>query len=182
MRVVPSIAFLLFALALTGCGSAPYNDRADKAAIQDVVRSAWQAEFAGDETTACLYFTHGFIDAQNRVWESNAPGLPHRKDCATGPVGYHPYLRVTSARADVGNDSVSFASTLVSHKSRTATVRPILPYGVRCMDPANCKVVISLLIHLVDQKGSWLIDDLDASACEVHGSCVPLDNQNQKVM
>jgi hypothetical protein len=183
MRVVPFIALLLLVLALAGCGSAPYNDTADRAAIKDVVRSAWQAEFAGDESTACLYFTHGFIDAQNRVWEARAPeARPHQETCATGPSGYHPYLRLTNAQSDFGNDRVRFASTLIAHKSGTATVQPILPDGVRCLDPADCHVVISLLIHLVDQKGSWLIDDLDASACEVHGSCVPLDNQNQKVM
>ena len=181
MRVVPSIAFLLLALALAGCGSAPYNDRADKAAIQDVISSAWQAEFAGDENTACLYYTASFIDAQNRLWESRSGGSPpHQRDCASGR-GYHPYLRLTNTQSRFGSENVRFAFTRVSHKARTATAQPILPDEVRCLSSADCHVVLSLLIHLVDEQGGrWRIDDLDASACEVHGSCVPLDNQ--KVM
>jgi len=27
-------------------------------------------------------------------------------------------------------------------------------------------------------QNGWLIDDLEASACVVHGSCVPLGNRN----
>jgi hypothetical protein len=180
MRVIPCIAFVLLALALAGCGSsAAYDDRADKAAIHDVISSAWKAEYAGDESTACLYYTKAFIEQQNRVWEGGAPGaLPHRKDCATGPIGYHPYLRFTNVQGGFGNDKVGFEWTRVSGKTRTATVKPILPGGVRCLNPVDCSVVISLVIHLVGEKGrGWLIDGLDASICAVHGSCSPLESR-----
>ena len=181
MRVVPFIAVLLVAFALEGCGSStPYDATADRAAIQEAIRSAWSAEYAGDESTACLYYTKTFIEEQNRVWEAGSGGsAPHQTDCATGPSGSHPYLRLTNAQGESGNELVRFAWTRVSHKSRTATAQPILPNGLRCLNPVDCHVVISLVIHLVDEKnGHWLIDDLDASACEVHGSCIPL-NSNQ---
>jgi len=182
MRVIPFVAFLLLTPALAGClgrgSAATSNETADKAAVQEVIRSAWKAEDAGDEDTACLYYTPAFIDDQNRMWEARGSGVsPHRMDCATGPSGYHPYLRITNVRGGFGSDKVRFAWTRVSHESRTATAQPILPDAVRCLNPVDCHVVISLVIHLVDEKdGRWLIDDLDASACEVHGSCVPLDN------
>jgi hypothetical protein len=180
MRVIPCVSLLLLTLTLAGCGSsAPYDATADKAAIRDVISSAWKAEYAGDENTACLYFTKTFIEEQNRIWESRSrSGSPHQSDCASGPSGYHPYLRVTNGQGALGNDKVRFAWTRVSHESRTATAQPILPGALRCLNPVDCRVVISLIIHLVDEKGGrWLIDDLDASACVVHGSCVPLDDK-----
>ena len=183
MRVISFVALLLLTPTLAGCmgrgSSAASNERADKTAIQDVIRSAWNAELAGDENTACLYYTPTFIEEQNRVWEARGSEVsPHQADCAAGPNGYHPYLRITNAPGGFGNDRMRFAWNRVSHDSHTATVQPILPDGVRCLNPADCRVVISLIIHLVDEKnGRWLIDDLDASACEVHGSCIPLDNK-----
>ena len=183
MRVISFVALLLLVPALAGClgrgSSAKSNERADKAAIQEVIRSAWKAELAGDENTACLYYTPAFIEEQNRVWETRDSGVaPHNADCASGANGYHPYLKITNAPGGFDNDNMRFAWTRVSDDSRTATVHPILPEGLRCLNPADCRVVISLIIHLVDEKnGRWLIDDLDASACEVHGSCVPLDNK-----
>jgi hypothetical protein len=183
MRALSFVALLLLIPALAGClgrGSpATSSATADRAAVQEVIRSAWKAEVAGDENTACLYYTPAFIEEQNRVWEARGSGVsPHQADCATGPNGYHPYLRITNAPGGFDNDRVRFAWTRVSHDSRTATVQPILPDGLRCLNPFDCNVVISLIIHLVDEKnGRWLIDDLDASACEVHGSCVPLDNK-----
>jgi hypothetical protein len=176
MKVLPFVAGLLLVLAVAGCrSSTPYDATADRAAIQEAIRSAWSAESAGDESTACLYYTKTFIEEQNRVWEGD--DFPHRTDCATGGTGSHPYLRLTSEQGESGSERVRFAWTRVFHKSRTATAQPILPGGLRCLNPVDCHVVISLVIHLVDeQNGRWLIDDLDASACEVHGSCVPLDN------
>jgi hypothetical protein len=178
MRVVPLIAVPLLALALLGCGSSTaYDATADRAAIQEAIRSAWNAEYAGDESTACLYYTKTFIEEQNRLWEAGSGDTsPHRTDCATGPSGSHPYLRLTNPQGESGNERVRFAWTRVSHKSRTATAQPILPGGLRCLNPVDCHVVISMVIHLDEQNGRWLIDDLEASACEVHGSCVPLDN------
>ena len=180
MRVVLSIAGLLLGLALTGCGSStPYDATADRAAIQDAIRSAWNAEYAGDESTACLYYTKTFIEEQNRVWEDAVPGgSRHRTDCASGRSGSHPYLRLTNAQGEFGRENVRFAWTRVSHRSRTATAQPILPGGLGCLSPVDCHVVISLVIHLVGEKGGrWLIDDLDASACVVHGTCVPRGNK-----
>jgi hypothetical protein len=179
MRLVPCVALLLLTLALAGCGSsADYDANAEKAAIREVIRSAWKAEFAGDEHTACLYYTAAFIEEQNRIWEDRTPGdSAHREDCATGPVGSHPYLRLISTEGGFDDDKVRFAWTRVFPKSRTATAQPILPDGSRCLNTVDCNVVISLVIHLVDAEGSWLIDDLDASACVVNGSCVPLGNE-----
>jgi hypothetical protein len=185
MRVVPSIALLLLALALGGCalGGSParYNATADKAAIREVIRSAWKAEYAGDESTACLYFTPSFIDEQNRIWEA---GAAHRTGCAIGSVGNHPYLRLNTVPSEFVNDRLRFAWTRVSTKSRTATAHPILPGGSGCLNPVDCHIVISLVIHLVDEKrGGWLINDLDASACVArgyrnhHSGCVPLTAQ-----
>ncbi len=172
-----ALAALLVTFGLAGCGggSAPYDAAADRAAVRDVVSSAWKAESAGDESTACLYYTEKFVTEQNRIWESGTPGsVPEGKDCARSS---HPYLRLTNAERAFGNERVRFAWTRVSHKSRTAIVHPILPGGTRCLN-ADCGVVISLVVHLVDKKGGgWLIDGLDASACVVHGTCVRLDNK-----
>jgi hypothetical protein len=164
-------------VALAGCGgsSAPYDAAADKAAVQEVIRSAWQAEFVGDKRIACLYFTESFIEEQNRFWESRIPEAPtHGKDCATGRRN-HPYLRLVNVPGGFDNDTMRFAWTRVSPKAGTATAQPILPSPLRCLSPVDCNVVISLVIHLVDEKGGgWLIDDLDASSCEVGGECVSL--------
>jgi hypothetical protein len=127
MRVVPCIAFGLLTLALAGCGSAPYDDKADKAAIQDVIRSAWQAEYAGDESTACLYYTPSFIESQNLIWESRSAGSPHQRGCASGPGAYHPYLRLTDVQSGVGNDRVRFAFTRIAHKARGSGQRAFTP-------------------------------------------------------
>lgn len=174
MRAAFALAALLAAFGLAGCAgeSASYDAAADRAAVRDVISSAWKAESASDENTACLYFTEKFITEQNRIWESGTPGAaPQGKDCARGR---HPYLRLTNVGEAFVNDRLGFAWTRVSHKSRTAMVHPILPGETRCLNP-DCQVVISLVIHLVDKKGGgWLIDDLDASACEVDGACVPL--------
>ena len=170
MRVISLVAVLLLTPALAGClgrgSSAASTERADRTAIKEVIRSAWNAELAGDENTACLYYTPAFIEEQNRVWEARGSEVaPHQADCATGPNGYHPYLRITNAPGGFDNAKMRFAWTRVSHD--TATVQPILPDGMRCLNPVDCQVVISLVIHLVDEKnGRWLIDDLDASACE----------------
>lgn len=179
MKAVPWVAALLLTLALVGCGgsSAPYDATADKAAIQDVIRSAWEAEFVGDAGIACLYFTESFIEEQNRFWESRSPGaFTHGKNCATGR-GNHPYLRLVNVPGGFDNDTMRFAWTRVS-KAGTATAQPILPGPLRCLSRVDCNVVISLVIHLVDKEGGgWLIDDLDASTCEVGGGCVPLTDR-----
>lgn len=177
MRVIPYLALLPLTLALGGCaigGGAPYDATADKAAVQSVITSAWKAEYADDEDTACLYFTTKFIEEQNRIWEAGTPGSsPRGADCASGS---HPYLRFTNIPSGLDNDGVRFAWTRVSHKSGTATAHPILPGELSCLS-ADCHVVMSLVIHLVDKKGAWLIDGLDASACEEGGSCVPLTDR-----
>ena len=144
--------------------------------MQSVIASAWRAEYADDEDTACLYFTPKFIEEQNRIWEAGTPGAsPRGQECATGS---HPYLRFTDIKSGLDNDGVRFAWTRVSPKSGTATAHPILPGELRCLS-ADCHVVISLVIHLVDKDGGgWLIDDLDASACEVEGKCVPLTDRS----
>ncbi len=178
MKPVPWVALLL-ALMLSGCGgsSTPYDAAADRAAVQDVIRSAWQAEFVGDERVACLYFTESFIEEQNRFWEARTPGeLTHGKNCATGR-GNHPYLKLVNVPGGFDNDTMRFAWTRVSPKAGTATAQPILPGALRCLSRVDCNVVISLVIHLVDKDGGWLIDDLDASSCEVGGECVALTDR-----
>jgi hypothetical protein len=180
MKAISCVAALLVTLALSGCGgpSTPYDAAADKAEIQDVIRSAWQAESVGDESLACLYFTESFIEEQNLFWEARIPGgLTHGKNCATGR-GNHPYLRLVNVPGGFDDDTMRFAWTRVSPKAGTATAQPILPGPLRCLSRTDCKVVISLVIHLVDKEGGgWLIDDLDASSCEVGGGCVPLTNR-----
>lgn len=168
---------LALSLSLSGCGgsSRPDNAPADKAAVQEVIRSAWEAEFAGDKGLACLYFTASFIEEQNRFWEARTPGeLTHGKNCATGR-GNHPYLKLVNVPGGFDDDSMRFAWTKVSPKAGTATAQPILSGPLRCLNRVDCTVVLSIVIHLVDKEGGgWLIDDLDASSCEVGGGCVPL--------
>ncbi len=177
MKAVPWVAVLL-TLVLSGCGgSSPADAAADKAAVQKVIRSAWQAEFAGEESIACQYFTESFIEEQNRFWEARSPGgRTHGKNCATGR-GSHPYLTLVNVPGGFDNATLGFAWTRVSAESRTATAQPILPGPLRCLSRSDCDVVISLVIHLVDKEGGWLINDLDASSCEVGGGCVPLTDR-----
>jgi hypothetical protein len=180
VKVVPCVALLLLAVVLAGCGgsSTPFDPTAEKAEIQEVIRSAWQAEFVGDETVACLYFTESFIEEQNRFWEDRTPGdRTHGKNCASGR-GSHPYLKLVNVPNGFDDATMRFAWTRVSAKEGTATAQPILPGPLRCLSRADCNVVISLVIHLVGKEGGgWLIDDLDASSCEVGGECVPLTDR-----
>jgi hypothetical protein len=172
MKAVSLGVALAVVCGLAGCGGASYDVSTDKAAVRDVISSAWKAESADDEDTACLYFTAAFIREQNRIWEKGTPGASQSGTrCASGS---HPYLMLTSARRGPGTERVRFAWTRVSREGRTATVHPILPGQTGCLNE-DCRVVVSLVIHLVGTKGGgWLIDDLEASACEVGGGCVPL--------
>ena len=182
MRVISFVALLLLTPALAGClgrgSSAASTERADKTAIKEVIRSAWNAELAGDENTACLYYTPRLHRrAEPRVGGTGLRGRPAPGRLRNGPERVPPVPEDHQRARWIRQRQDAVRVTRVSH-DRHGDRAPILPDGMRCLNPVDCQVVISLVIHLVDEKnGRWLIDDLDASACEVHGSCVPLDNK-----